>query len=105
MAKITLKASKGTDEANFGTDLHRVGNSGTIQVEAKEVEALVSKGGFTIVPVEETPIPMGFVGVRSTGGAIECSFGGASYTAGEDGVFSVPADAVVSLLDHGFETI
>lgn len=38
-------------------------------------------------------------------GGSSCSFGGESFDAGADGTVSVPAEAVVSLMDHGFTVV
>lgn len=98
MAKI--KASPGTDEANFGTDRFPVPADGIIDVSNEAAEALVHDGGFTRV-VDAVPVPDGLVRVQGVPGS-GCSIGGASYEADDEGFVDVPAYAVADLAAHGF---
>ena len=97
---IKLHAPPGTDEANFGTERYRVDNDGTVYVPEEAAADLIASGGFYADP-EPVELPEGMVRLTGPEGA-SCSWGGQSFSAGEDGALVVPVGAVAALASHGF---
>jgi hypothetical protein len=100
---VTLQAQPGTDEANFDGDRFPVKDDGTIEVPPAAVNALVERGGFTVVeqPVAATD---GNIRLRNADGTA-CSVRGTSYEPDENGVVAVPVFAAAELVSHGFSHV
>jgi hypothetical protein len=104
-----LKATKGTDEVNYGTERYPV-EHGEVDVPQEAVADLVKTGGFVPADepaVEADTIPAADVRValKHPSGPTGASVDGESFVPDENGVIHVPPSAVVALLDHGFEEL
>lgn len=63
-----------------------------------------NRGGFRRVPTTVVMIrSSGSIRMYHPVGATSCSWGGASFTPDEDGIFTVPAEAAHDLTCHGFK--
>jgi hypothetical protein len=95
-----IKAQKGTDEANYGDVSYLVPADGVIDVPAEAAVALEATGGFVEV-TDPAPVEDGLVRVKGHPDSA-CTINGVTYTAGSDGITSVPDFAVAALAAHGF---
>jgi hypothetical protein len=99
---LRLKAPHGADEANFGTTSYPIENDGTVTVSRAAAAALLERGGFSLADTAPAP-ERGFANVRHVADpSAGLSFDGASYDPDEDGILTVPVEAVATLGPHGF---
>ena len=99
-----LKAASGTTEANVGTTDYIIPPDGIIDVPDSAVDDLVSRGGFT--PVTAPPAPVdGTAIMRAPDANASFTYAGVSYSAGVDGVLTVPVEAVSAMVSHGFTVV
>ncbi len=96
MANKKLKAPKGTDEVNVGTESYRVDNDQIVEVPEEAVAPLLERGGFTEVDAEPD-VPEGFVLVGHPDPHASC---GQGEKCGD--FFKVPAAIASELIGHGF---
>lgn len=100
---VRLYATQGSDEANWGTFAYRVDNDGSVDVPEEAVADLIKTGGYVL----DAPKSFSSAGLarvrRADGGGL--SYGGVSYEPDEDGVITVPAEAVDELQAHGFKPV
>jgi len=104
MSKVRLIAPKGTDECNYGSERYRVNNAGIVEVDAAAVGPLVAIGGFGLAdPVPPVAVAHGTVElVHRSDPAAEATFAGVTYIPDENGVLTVPLEAVEVLKAHAF---
>ena len=98
---ISLRATFGQDEANYGAARYSVDNDGVIQVPLEAVGSLTTIGGFVLVKTGNNAISAGALTLHHDDAA-GCSYAGNQYLRDSNGNVLVPAEAASELVSHGF---
>ena len=101
----TYPPSHGTDSYTpFRADHTDPDSDWYVHMPGHAAAPLLHTGGYTLVNKAQDVVIVaraGFARLRNSAGT-GCSWGGASFEPDEDGVISVPAEAVPDLQSHGF---
>ncbi len=101
MPRLKFKAPTGTDILNIGTEAFTTDRDGIVEIPEELAGQMTAVDGFVLVTAPAPALTAGTAEVAGQPGA-SFSWGGETFTVGDDGRTIVPASALTDIAAHGF---